>query len=174
MADLLSTFMLHPMTLARWQQMLLLLPLCLCVSTVYKTTKCATVREIPMAVLEPKERDAKPTAPAPLKRFDNRRIVLTAAFSPDGKTLAAGGGEGIVRLWDVSAGEVRRELKGHHGWVRSLAYSPDGRTLATGGKDGYVVLWDPNTGENRGPLGKHVQDVVDVSFSPDGGWLATF
>jgi len=51
MIDMIATFMVHPMTLARWQQMLLLLPLCLCVSVVYKATKCARVRDIPLAAL---------------------------------------------------------------------------------------------------------------------------
>jgi len=49
--DLLSTFMIHPVTLARWQQLLMLLPLCLCVSVVYKTTRCATLRELPLTIL---------------------------------------------------------------------------------------------------------------------------
>lgn len=42
--------MLDPMSLSRWQEALMLLPLCLAVSVVYKTTKCATLREIPAAV----------------------------------------------------------------------------------------------------------------------------
>ena len=50
MTDLLGMLMIDPMDLARWQQALMLLPLCLAVSVVYKTTKCATVREIPAAV----------------------------------------------------------------------------------------------------------------------------
>jgi hypothetical protein len=50
MTDLLATLMLEPMDLNRWQEALMLLPLCLAVSVVYKTTKCATLREIPAAV----------------------------------------------------------------------------------------------------------------------------
>ena len=44
--------MIHPLSLARWQQALLLLPLCLCISIVYKTTRCENLRDIPMAVLK--------------------------------------------------------------------------------------------------------------------------
>lgn len=51
MTDLLATLMIEPLVLNRWQQMLLLLPLCLAISVVYKTTKCATIREIPLASL---------------------------------------------------------------------------------------------------------------------------
>ena len=40
-----------PVVLSKTQQMLLLLPLCLCVAVVYKTTKCQNVRQIPLAAL---------------------------------------------------------------------------------------------------------------------------
>lgn len=50
MSDLLAVF-LQPVVLARWQQMLMLLPLCLAVSVVYKTTRCERIREIPWAAL---------------------------------------------------------------------------------------------------------------------------
>jgi hypothetical protein len=47
--DLIAMLMLDPMVLNRWQEALMLWPLCLAVSIVYKTTKCETVREIPAA-----------------------------------------------------------------------------------------------------------------------------
>lgn len=50
MTDMLAVF-IHPVELARWQQMLMMLPLCLSIAVVYKTTKCETVRRIPMAAL---------------------------------------------------------------------------------------------------------------------------
>jgi hypothetical protein len=52
MTDLLATLMVHPLNLVRWQQALLLLPLCLSISIVYKTTRCENLRDIPMAVLK--------------------------------------------------------------------------------------------------------------------------
>jgi hypothetical protein len=48
--DMLGLF-IHPVALARWQQMLLLLPLCLCISIVYKTMRCADLRQLPAAAL---------------------------------------------------------------------------------------------------------------------------
>lgn len=51
MSDLLSTVFLHPLSLVGWQRMLLLLPLCLAIAVVYKTTRCKTTREIPLASL---------------------------------------------------------------------------------------------------------------------------
>jgi len=49
--ETLAQIMIHPLSLSRWQQMLLLLPLCLTISVVYKTTKCADLREVPLAAL---------------------------------------------------------------------------------------------------------------------------
>ncbi|MBN1488526.1 MAG: hypothetical protein JXA69_01295 [Phycisphaerae bacterium] len=51
MTDWLSTIFLHPLEIGGWQCGVLLWPLCLAVSIIYKTTKCGTVREIPLASL---------------------------------------------------------------------------------------------------------------------------
>lgn len=49
MIDVLATLFLNPMPLGRWQSIILLLPLCLAISVVYKTIKCENIREIPLA-----------------------------------------------------------------------------------------------------------------------------
>ena len=79
--------------------------------------------------------------------------VTSVAFSPDGKTLAAGyGGVGDVGggvvLWDVAGAQrlAADPLPVEEGDVTSVAFSPDGKTLAAGygvvGGGGGVVLWD--------------------------------
>jgi WD40 repeat protein len=77
-------------------------------------------------------------------------LVLSIAFSPDGKTLVSGGGmwRGFseVVVWDLVAGKPRQHLHGHHHWVEHVAFSPDGRTLASAGGvlggQGELKLWD--------------------------------
>ncbi|MEW2354578.1 protein kinase [Spirillospora sp. NPDC029432] len=103
--------------------------------------------------------------------------VDSVAYSPDGRTLATGGGafDPRVQLWDVRARRQVGDLRtGHSQSVNSIAFSPDGRTLATGGGDSAVLLWDVHDRRRIGALSTdHMDGVHTVAFSPDGGTLAT-
>jgi WD40 repeat protein len=98
------------------------------------------------------------------------------AFSPDGKTLAASGGQpgrtGEIRLWNVQA-RTSRLLSGvHTDVVYSVAWSPDGKRLAAGSYDRLASLWEVSSGTGQ-PLKDHTDAVYSVAFSPDGKRLAT-
>ena len=62
--------------------------------------------------------------------------VNSAAYSPEGNTIASGSDDTTIRLWDAVTGEHIRTLKGHTGTVLSVSFSPDGRIIASGGGDG--------------------------------------
>jgi WD40 repeat protein len=89
-----------------------------------------------------------------------------AVFSPDGKSVATGDRNALVRVWDIVTG-VPFDLKGHRGTVHSLAYSPDGNSLASSGSDGTVHVWDVATKEPRFVLQEHSGPVYGVAYSPD-------
>ena len=56
---------------------------------------------------------------------------MFAAFTPDGKTLATGGRDAKVILWDVSTGDKRTVIDDHTAAVSAVIYSRDGKTLVT-------------------------------------------
>ncbi|GAA2252911.1 hypothetical protein GCM10010232_46810 [Streptomyces amakusaensis] len=69
--------------------------------------------------------------------------VTALAFSPDGKTLAVGEGEGGVQLWDIeSSRRLGSPLPTPGDPVLSLAFTPDGRTLRTAGLFTEVQSYD--------------------------------
>ncbi|RIK70194.1 MAG: hypothetical protein DCC67_20890, partial [Planctomycetota bacterium] len=99
------------------------------------------------------------------------------AYRRDERRLAAGCGDGKIRLWD-DCGRLIAELAGHDGFVYSVAFDPvDGNRLASSGSDGWVRVWDIAAGrEALAPLpGIRCYAVglaYCVAFSPDGRWLA--
>jgi len=99
--------------------------------------------------------------------------IAAVAFSPDGMTLASGGFDRSVKLWNVATGHEWATLSDHEGWVAAVAFSPDGKTLATGSHDQTVKLWDAVTGYELTTLRGHTGNVYSVAFSPDGAMLAS-
>ena len=101
--------------------------------------------------------------------------VLTVAFSPDGSTLASGGYDLTIRLWNAKTGDPLQTLKGHTHDVNAVAFSPDGNTLVSGGSDftiqiydDTIRLWDAKTGEPLQTLKGHKSGVTSLAFSMDG------
>ncbi|MCB1224650.1 MAG: hypothetical protein KDK99_02455 [Verrucomicrobiales bacterium] len=104
--------------------------------------------------------------------------VNAVCFSPDGKTLATGGGElsrsGDVILFDAASGKAVKVWKDRHDdAVLSLDFSPDGKLLASGASDKIAKITEVATGKHVYGLEGHTHHVTGVAFRADGRVLAT-
>ncbi len=107
-------------------------------------------------------------------------VATTLAFDPEGKALAIGDVNGLVRLWQIeptSPCVVLPAPNRSEAW--GVAFSPDGATLAVGYDDqigvgwGHVRLWDVAQSRVRATLKGHTAMVFTVAFAPDGKALAS-
>lgn len=106
---------------------------------------------------------------AVLRQIETEGDIERVAVSRDGRFMAAGGGDGIVWLWEVESGELIGTLRGEWGLVRSISFSPDGARLAVGhGSDRAIILWDLPTQSASHVLRGHEESITSVLFSDDG------
>src|SRR4029077_6436363 len=56
-------------------------------------------------------------------------LVLSIAFSPDGKWVASGNGDHTVRVWSTETGELLHTLRGHGFLVYRVQFHPDGKGI---------------------------------------------
>ena len=102
--------------------------------------------------------------------------VWAVAFSPDGQTLATGGGYEGIHLWDMRLDppQLKATLTAKTAQVEGIAFHPDGQTLAvaTGQVDEVVHLWDLQTETLKDTLITQQVSVRNIAFSPDGRMLA--
>ena len=91
---------------------------------------------------------------ATLQRTDSSYNSFTATdYSPDGKFIITGSGDGIPRLWD-NTGKLVRDFKAHSRFISSAGFSPDGKFILTQA-DSTIRIWDLD--------GNLVQEIVDHS-----------
>ena len=91
-----------------------------------------------------------PQKPEMIVQTGHSSAVVSVAFSPDGKLLASGGADNIVKLWEVATRRVLRTFTGQPKPIDSVAFSPDGKLLASAsGLDKTVKLWDVVTATGR-------------------------
>ena len=103
--------------------------------------------------------------------------VHSLALSPNGKLLAAGGGDGdgVIRLWDTDTWKDRKPIEGHRRRVCTLVFAPDGKSLFSASAPvpheagfgfGTFRMWDLDSGQEV----RRFKDnpLLPVALSADG------
>jgi WD40 repeat protein len=105
------------------------------------------------------------------------RGVVSAAFSPDGKQLAAltEGPESLVRVWDIATGNKIFEASRHVEMDANfaLAYTPDGKSLAVSGLNITLTVYDILSGKVADTISGYKSAIMGLGVSKDGSMLAT-
>jgi len=136
----------------------------------------APAPENPFTPPSPPRSPTPPPAPSPqnLETWDCVQILTETAAgitclapSADGRILAVGGQDQLIRLWNLKNHNVFGSLAGHSGTLLTLAYSSDGQLLASGGEDYTVKLWHLKTGNLIRTLVGHGGWVNGLAFSRD-------
>jgi WD40 repeat protein len=99
------------------------------------------------------------------------RQVLSVAYAPDSRTLASGGVDQSVRLWDLATGRTTLTITDVGGPVLSLAFAPDASRLAVG-TTSRVTLWDLPAREPLAVLRGERGGTYTVAFFPDNRRVA--
>jgi len=113
--------------------------------------------------------------PKALTRLQGHKNYVNAvAWSPEGRLLASGDGDGVVHLWDEATKQSIRCLREHTDKILKLCFSSDGQFFASQGQD-RTLIWDCSTWTAvcalNGPF--PTQTYLPLDFSPNHRELAT-
>lgn len=103
--------------------------------------------------------------------------VLSVMFSADGKILASGGSDGLVRLWRVDDQQLMKTTQVDTGWrptisgniaaINHLSFSPDAKLLAAALTDGRIIFLGTEDGRVKETLKAHDSSVLWTLFTPN-------
>ncbi len=109
-----------------------------------------------------------PAKPSERKRLVNARDSLLAMVaSPDGKLLACGGADNLVRCFELPSGKLKWQIEPHADWIMGMAFSPDSLHIATASRDRTAKRINAVNGEIEATFTAHDCAVLSVAFSLD-------
>lgn len=92
-------------------------------------------------------------------------------FSPDGRWVVSGGDDGLVKLWDLTAGRLVHEFTQHSAPVSGLAMHPTEFLMASASVDRTLRLWDLESFEQVCCMPPDSGQIRRIAFSEDGSAL---
>lgn len=107
-------------------------------------------------------------------KVDDKFFVTSAAIAPDNQTVIAGYGDGIIRVWDLSTGELKQTWdQGSRHLTKKVHITPDGKFLVSlhrrDAEPDIIQVWDIETGTIK----RTFNGEFFTAMSPDGQLIVT-
>ena len=104
-------------------------------------------------------------------RFDN--AIYSLAISPNGRILASGDNQGIIKLWDLKSRKFIKHLKAHSQIITDLVFTPDGQGLISSSEDKTIKIWDIVNSQQVATFKGHNYSVKAIAIHPEGRILVS-
>jgi WD40 repeat protein len=108
-----------------------------------------------------------------IRNFEGSCVAQTISFSQDSKSIAIGGTDNNIHIFDSTTNKETNLIEGHNDVVMSITYSPDGKYLASGSMDNTIRIWNAATGKERFIIKGHNKPVYSIAYSPNGNNLVS-
>lgn len=105
-----------------------------------------------------------------LARYDD--VIVSLAFSSDGRTVVSGTHSGLVQSWDIETGMIRHRFGVRTRPITRLAFSPGDKILISSGFEDFVTAWDVASGVEIARLPSIVSYRRPIAYSPRGSVVA--
>jgi WD40 repeat protein/mono/diheme cytochrome c family protein len=103
-----------------------------------------------------------------LRDLDGLQKVTMCVFTPDGSRLLVAGSSGQIKVYEVSAVGMLKEVgqfAGHSGEITSLTISSDGRYALSGSQEKKARYWEISSGQEMGLIDGFKGSVKAVHIS---------
>jgi WD40 repeat protein/serine/threonine protein kinase len=101
-----------------------------------------------------------------------RGAVRSVALDENDRYLACGSDDGVIRIYEVATGSLKRLIIAHNSSVRCIGWQPKGKLLAAVDEFGHVKTWDEHGRLVNSFSSKEVFRTSGLAWSPDGTRLA--
>lgn len=106
-------------------------------------------------------------------RGEHGALVVSLAFTSDGKRIVSGSRDKLLKIWDANSGEELMTLAGHEVAIASLDLSTNDKRIVSMDYGGAIKVWDADDGEELLTINtvlekNEIRYGKSVAMSPDG------